>query len=281
LTYSNDSLLALSAVAKETQKLTGFVYKAGIWEEDMHTGLLWSVGGLGVRSSEYSLPSWSWAPLDFSRGQPEGHPFYLHLGDPGTRVATFDATFENCDIIEADEGAYGRVLSGRLTVLGQCQAIANLSKRSNPYFLKVESFHLAEVREGDIMEQMYSLRSRLPFSRNQVICDIDDLLSRADVGWTSGPSCPIHNHTEEAADLNVRGTKFNAIESGLVQEEKGIMYLQISKWTGCWGEDGILFALILEPTGSINEYRRIGIAQIPEDNGIAEIGWKRQRLHII
>ncbi|KAF4622768.1 hypothetical protein G7Y89_g14259 [Cudoniella acicularis] len=280
LTYSNDSLLALSAIAKETQELTGFTYKAGIWEEDMHRGLLWSVGGLGVRSSECSLPSWSWASLDFSSGQPEGHPFYIHLGDSEARIATFDATFERCDVIEADEGAYGRVLSGRLAVVGQCQAIADVSKRSKPYFLKGESFSLADVREGDIMEQIYLLRSRLPFSRNQTICDIDDLLFRAKVGWTSRPRCPLHNHTEEA-NLNVRGTKFNAIESGLVQEDKSIIYLQISKWTGFWGEDGVLFALILEPTGLLDEYRRIGVAQIPEDNGIAEVGWKRQRLYIV
>lgn len=247
LTYSSDALLALSAITKETQELTGFTYKAGLWKEDIHRGLLWSVGGLGVRSSECSLPSWSWISLNMSRGQPKGHPFYFHLGESDAGVATFDATFENCDVVKGDEGPYGRVLSGRLTVVGQCQAITDLSKRSEPYFLKAESYSLADVREGDILEQIYSLRSRLPFSSNQTICDIDDFLCRAQVGWESGPWCPLHSPTKEAS-LSVRESLFSTTESGLLQEDKGIIYLQISKWSD------ILFALILEPTGLLNEY---------------------------
>jgi hypothetical protein len=43
---------------------------------------------------------------------------------------------------------------------------------------------------------------------------------------------------------------------------------------------GTIYALILEPTGLPRTYRRIGVAQIPEDDGMAE-GWESSELKII
>jgi hypothetical protein len=57
-------LAALAGVAQEVQRQTSFTYRAGLWIEDMHLGLLWSVGGRGQKPSEYRAPSWSWVALD-------------------------------------------------------------------------------------------------------------------------------------------------------------------------------------------------------------------------
>ncbi|KAF7542797.1 hypothetical protein G7Z17_g11265 [Cylindrodendrum hubeiense] len=65
LTYADDALPAMSAIAEHFGTLTKDSYLAGIWKSDLHRGLLWHVTELtkkeAVRSSV--APSWSWASL--------------------------------------------------------------------------------------------------------------------------------------------------------------------------------------------------------------------------
>lgn len=49
LTFDRDSLPAISGVAKEVQRHTGFDYHAGLWWQDMHNGLVWTVGVRCIR----------------------------------------------------------------------------------------------------------------------------------------------------------------------------------------------------------------------------------------
>ncbi len=55
-----------------------------------------------------------------------------------------------------------------------------------------------------------------------------------------------------------------------------IIYMQIGRFgqeDARWGDMRGRYALLLEPTGRVNnEYRRIGTAQIPEDEGMADGG---------
>ncbi|KAK0622755.1 heterokaryon incompatibility protein-domain-containing protein [Immersiella caudata] len=65
LTYFDDSLPALSAIAKYYRRVTGDTYLAGIWQKDIHRGLVWSCSlrhDGDVRRNPGS-PSWSWASL--------------------------------------------------------------------------------------------------------------------------------------------------------------------------------------------------------------------------
>ncbi|PSN70820.1 hypothetical protein BS50DRAFT_630887 [Corynespora cassiicola Philippines] len=62
-----------------------------------------------------------------------------------------------------------------------------------------------------------------------------------------------------------------------------ICYLQVAKW---WsyeeGGDSSVFTLILEPTGENDaEYRRIGRAEIPQFNFMAQEGWIRKTVMIV
>ena len=67
---------------------------------------------------------------------------------------------------------------------------------------------------------------------------------------------------------------------------KGAIYLQMMKY-GCgsygeihWGSKQTIYALVLEPVDGINdEFCRVGVAQIPEDDGMAE-NWPSKTLTI-
>lgn len=55
----------------------------------------------------------------------------------------------------------------------------------------------------------------------------------------------------------------------------GNIYLLILK-----SDEGTISALVLEPTGQENTYRRIGVAQMPEDDGMAD-NWDVSELILI
>jgi hypothetical protein len=50
LTFESDPLAAIAGLAKEIQRQTNSSDKAGLWVEDIHTGLLWAVNGRGERA---------------------------------------------------------------------------------------------------------------------------------------------------------------------------------------------------------------------------------------
>jgi hypothetical protein len=63
LTHESDRLMAISALAKEVNKRTGFEYLAGLWKEMMVEDLLWCVRDAAKPSGWARIPSWSWASL--------------------------------------------------------------------------------------------------------------------------------------------------------------------------------------------------------------------------
>jgi hypothetical protein len=60
ITYLQDRLPAIAGVAKIVQQRTHYNYKAGLWLEEIHRGLLWISTVLGQRPSTTRAPSWSW-----------------------------------------------------------------------------------------------------------------------------------------------------------------------------------------------------------------------------
>ncbi|PSN74669.1 HET-domain-containing protein [Corynespora cassiicola Philippines] len=66
LTFPRDVFPAIAGIAQTFHKATGFRYIAGLWVEDIHTGLLWYRRGLetnGLFKHEWKAPSWSWASI--------------------------------------------------------------------------------------------------------------------------------------------------------------------------------------------------------------------------
>ena len=72
LTFEVDRLPAISGIAKEIRsRIRGtYTYRAGLWQEDIHRGLLWSTKGQALPGSQYSAPSWSWASVTWSAFAP-------------------------------------------------------------------------------------------------------------------------------------------------------------------------------------------------------------------
>jgi len=63
LTFVDDKFPAISGIAKAVAKRVGFEYIAGIWLEDIHFGLSWFIEGKSERERTYVAPSWSWASI--------------------------------------------------------------------------------------------------------------------------------------------------------------------------------------------------------------------------
>jgi hypothetical protein len=68
LTFEKDRLPAIAGIAKVVGSLTGYSYKAGLWDEDLIRGLAWFIRtnvnqNRRARCSDYVAPSWSWASL--------------------------------------------------------------------------------------------------------------------------------------------------------------------------------------------------------------------------
>lgn len=73
LTFENDKLPAISALATKLQSISGDEYLAGLWRNDMLRGLLWSTYPTVtlVKPPTWRAPSWSWAsvnnPINYRR----------------------------------------------------------------------------------------------------------------------------------------------------------------------------------------------------------------------
>lgn len=54
-----------------------------------------------------------------------------------------------------------------------------------------------------------------------------------------------------------------------------------SKAWGSSEKKSIVYALILRPTDGKHTYRRVGIAEVPDVSGLAEIGWETTEITIM
>ena len=57
ITFKTDTFPAISGIAREIGKHTRYEYHAGIWKEDFHNGLLWSITCTNPNSSTCPAPS--------------------------------------------------------------------------------------------------------------------------------------------------------------------------------------------------------------------------------
>lgn len=129
-TYQIDKLPALSAIAQEIQRLTGHTYLAGLWKEDLITGLLWQrrlvtnwmepkheLRDLNL-IDEAGTPSWSWAAYDGSQVS-SSHGYSLESGILEDLVTIKYASVEMVD----NNYPTGRVKGGIIEIAGLSQII--------------------------------------------------------------------------------------------------------------------------------------------------------------
>jgi len=127
LSYESDRLPALGGLAQRVFKSTGSRYLAGLWEEDLHLGLLWSIPPTGqtlaerlatLRASTGSgAPSWSWVS---QQGRIEyGRPFFRHFTIQ-RRVRKEYSKMEASTTLKGGRlNQFGDVASGRIRVRGK------------------------------------------------------------------------------------------------------------------------------------------------------------------
>lgn len=118
LSYESDRLPAISGVAHHIADITSSEYLAGLWQDDLLIGLLWSTdtgsGRAPRRPEEYLAPSWSWV----SCGATE--LYWLAYADEATEIES------QCEIIDVQTtlstlDPMGRVNSGYIILRGKVE----------------------------------------------------------------------------------------------------------------------------------------------------------------
>ena len=108
LTYDTDKLPALSGLATEVAKFQNGTYHAGLWWEDMASGMLWFRGCVAelTEPSAYLAPSWSWASLNGPIINYEDHP---------AKITLPYAVFRKCHLEHKSiDDPHGAIISGWL-----------------------------------------------------------------------------------------------------------------------------------------------------------------------
>jgi hypothetical protein len=250
LTFEVDRLPAISGIAKEIRSRIGetYTYRAGLWQEDIHRGLLWSTKGQALAASQYSGPSWSWASVAWSAFAPspiynvrDGFDFSSKASDLSPFYSSSDTSIVSV-VVEPSSSRkdpYLKVRSAALNLYGPTYSFDGLLDVSRPAFHQpsFQDFKRSAKAVGSV-----------------TYCELD--LYKPEL-WT-------------VSDL----------------ENRGLIYLQITKTKGLlevtpasWRE--ILWALILEPTyKTANQYRRIGIAEICPGDSMFK-GWAKREIQIV
>lgn len=122
LSYNSDKLFAISAIAREIQRLKQCKYLAGMWETDLIFQLSWYCPAPGFRSynmngakaqldqpDTYRAPSWSWASVNWGV-RLDG--FHFHQLLPLAEVVD-----HNIELNTSDE--FGQVNGGYIRIRGQ------------------------------------------------------------------------------------------------------------------------------------------------------------------
>lgn len=243
LTFRKDVLPAISGLAREIQRQTSQTYAAGIWLEGIEVGLLWQVNGARKKSDTYCGPSWSWISVETV---PEAlgpeHPLYRAIQFLEPEVREHRARLISHNIILDDNDPFGSVSFGSLVLHGRYLLASQWKGRSPPHVSTYEELIISHYFEEATMK---------PESLDQLIYYFD--LPEEDI----------------------------MLENSLTD----MIIFQISSWK--WPPSGnalvVTLALLLlpveeKPTGT---YQRVGIAEVPNTDGLEKEGWGVKDICII
>ena len=243
ISVHNDLLPAIAGAAKIIGQCSGYHYKAGLWLEDIHRGLLWISFDSTTRPHGTSASTWSWASTNFPwHGTPR---LYLQTYRPGYRAKILQV-----DVETSGNSPFSEVLSASLKLQSHCLPFTSIS--NNPTFNRgFEMSILNRFRGAEYLRQDTQV-----VSPGRMLCTLDER--------------PPHSVTSEAccADLVRRGVICIQIARFGHETEKWPLEA-FQGYTEEFGREKLatVFSLMLEPTGRAeDEYKRIGIAEIHEDD---------------
>lgn len=248
ITFEEDSLPAISGLAKEVKRLTGDHYHAGIWARDYHNGLLWSTDGKNLSQPTYVAPSWSWVSIN--KGTVV-HPACIGPNETlqfnGGELAAVKHTAKilETQIIYAGGDEFGPILSGKL--------------RINAPFKLSNAFGKSQVRLP-WLEDKLTLSNSAPFmykmQPSTITCWLDT--SRGEK-VEEGDGSGVHFHLGEhgAAFVHIA-----SVDTSRIVHDTKSFYRKM--FNGIFRHQS--WALILKPAvGDANEWKRIGVARIADD----------------
>ena len=118
LTKDTDKFPAIAGVARAFQQQTSMRYLAGLWDQDLLSGLSWSrtqdTEPLRL-TARYRAPSWSWASVD---GQIS---YKLHFVT-NYKMPNLDLQVHDCSAEETQKGSFGQIWTASLQATGLLQS---------------------------------------------------------------------------------------------------------------------------------------------------------------
>lgn len=142
LSFIDNKLPAMAGVASSYADKFRYTYLAGLWKENLPSGLLWqrdrTVPSL-TRFTEYAAPSWSWASVS---GLLKYRNVRLHPPDP-----ELDFQLQGVEVQEEHPMTFGKVLPGaQVHAKGWLQKVA--IDTAAPPLVKTRYFPGSDVVEG-------------------------------------------------------------------------------------------------------------------------------------
>lgn len=159
LTEETDKLPGIAALAEEysqTKPVTD--YFAGMWREDFLLQCLWTVSPFRARRpSVYTAPSWSWASVIGS------------IGNPRTSLAISGKMEVTCTLLDvqttlASSHQFGAVTGGHMKVRARVRALA---------WWKLDTDRLGHIRYGRAVPLTAFESSDSPAEDPQIRCNVD------------------------------------------------------------------------------------------------------------
>jgi len=238
ITFEADTFAAISGLAKEVKRLTGHEYKAGLWAEDIHNGLLWSTDGCASPQQNYVAPSWSWASTR------KGGTINSSCIGGQLLPLTCIAEILEIRLAYAATDEFGAVTSAKLRITAPSRSIGSF-----------ESNHVrSPPNENDPLSSSGELSAHVLLS-STIFCWLDTRPNEE--GQKADSSIPHSQLIERGAFLVHIATVES--EDAVVPDDNNFHRMrrkrkfQNQNW-----------ALVLEPVIGDEEWRRIGIARIAD-----------------
>jgi hypothetical protein len=115
ITYSKDKLPAISGVARRLQETGAGRYLAGLWYNNLRSGLCWFTGSKVPRPQEYRGPTWSWVSVNSRVSWPYG---YLGTSGPADSTESECASILVAECSASSIDPTGAVSDGYLELSG-------------------------------------------------------------------------------------------------------------------------------------------------------------------
>jgi hypothetical protein len=247
LSYPKDRLPAISALAAVMSSSLGGDYVAGLWVGDLHRGLLWA--HFGVTTPEkylhdtatsdegedtaderledrYLAPSWSWACQLNLVGWVWGTenldytPEYRYLG--------------NEVVASSSDNPFGRVrVGGKLLLDGKICKLPSLEIRRDPAFLGFIFPYVLSSGDEYIAHLLFDWRHSSVLAPKDEATGVEDIARDGPVERVS--MILIASRLLNTAEMDDRRSRLED------------------------GNDEAMFGLLLLPTGTDGQYRRVGL----------------------